>query len=483
MLSYCTFLHGAAEVKLEVTDEEVTGTLLVLLEAAGVDDDDDNDATLLLFEVGFELSKAGIRGSFNSLVPKMGHRSKIITRSATEPPKRFGGCTLLPIKGLAPEFAKLAGLDLSEMCCFCWGVNSGWGGAIRGLWGCLRLRPKKSISSAANGSGDIKGSPEVARWCIAFIRSLASSNLFFMFSTCAACRDGIDVAVLDEGGGGIDVIWCSIDGDLKLGSRDLGPPGGTPTAAPGMEDTEVEGKCCTGMRITWPSGSWGHFGGCCDVTDGGAVCGDDGEVSLWLLNSGGILVCTLFIMLALVGKASINRRSEVGNGEVRDEANIGLRNGGDIPLELNEELLEAEDGEGLRNWFLRFIWFVMVWEMVCLAACFALSVDTKLFTKSFRLPLTTGEVKRSSLEAMGVPPTELTSGGPFAPGLLVFDSTLWLLGNVLLMKEGEVNVEVGLDNGEDLLSSMADEVVRCCCCWKVGCRLYWCCVGDCWCPL
>ena len=61
------------------------------------------------------------------------------------------------------------------------------------------------------------------------------------------------------------------------------------------------------------------------------------------------MVCTLFIMLALVGKASINRRSEVGNGEVRDAANIGLRNGGDIPLELNEELLEAEDGEGLRN--------------------------------------------------------------------------------------------------------------------------------------
>ena len=124
MLSYCTFLHGAAEVKLEVTDEEVTGTLLVLLEAAGVvddiDEDDNDDATLLLFEVGFELSsKAGIRGSFNSLVPKMGHRSKIITRSATEPPKRFGGCTLLPINGLAPEFAKFAGLDLSEMCCFC----------------------------------------------------------------------------------------------------------------------------------------------------------------------------------------------------------------------------------------------------------------------------------------------------------------------------------------------------------------------------
>lgn len=105
----------------------------------------------------------------------------------------------------------------------------------------------------------------------------------------------------------------------------------------------------------------------------------------------------------------------------------------------------------------------MVWEMVCLAACFALSVDTKLFTKSLRLPLTTGEVKRSSFEAIGGPPTELTSGGPLAPGLLVLDSTLWLLGNVLLMKEGEVNVEVGLDNGEDLFSSPADEVVECCC--------------------
>ena len=113
----------------------------------------------------------------------------------------------------------------------------------------------------------------------------------------------------------------------------------------------------------------------------------------------------------------------------------------------------------------------MVWEMVCLAACFALSVDTKLFTKSFRLPLTTGEVNRSSFEAIGGPSAELTSGGPFAPGLVVLDSTLWLLGNVLLMKEGEVNVEVGLDNGEDLFSSVADKVVGCCC-WKVGCRLY-----------
>lgn len=120
MFSYCTFLHGAAEVKLEVTGEVINGTV-----EAGVDDDKDNEALLLTWllrlEVGFELlSKAGIRGSFNSLVPKIGQRSKIITRSATEPPNRFGGCTLLAINGLtALELAKLAGLDLSEMCCFC----------------------------------------------------------------------------------------------------------------------------------------------------------------------------------------------------------------------------------------------------------------------------------------------------------------------------------------------------------------------------
>jgi hypothetical protein len=91
MLSCCKFLHGAAEV--------------ALLEAAGA----------AAFEVGFVFSKAGIRGSFNSLVPKIGHRSKIITRSATEPPKRFGGCTLFEANAL--EFT--LGLDLSEMCCFC----------------------------------------------------------------------------------------------------------------------------------------------------------------------------------------------------------------------------------------------------------------------------------------------------------------------------------------------------------------------------
>lgn len=58
--------------------------------------------------------------------------------------------------------------------------------------------------------------------------------------------------------------------------------------------------------------------------------------------------------------------------------------------------------------------------MVCLAACFALSVETKLLTKSLRLPLTSGGGIKSTL----------------------------VLGMLLLMKEGLVSVAVGLDNGD-----------------------------------
>ena len=78
--------------------------------------------------------------------------------------------------------------------------------------------------------------------------------------------------------------------------------------------------------------------------------------------------------------------------------------------------------------------------MVCLAACLARSVETKLLTKSFKLPLTTGEVRRSSLEAEAAP---VGWGSPGASPLLL------LLGSVLFIKEGEVNVAVGLDKGED----------------------------------
>lgn len=88
---------------------------------------------------------------------------------------------------------------------------------------------------------------------------------------------------------------------------------------------------------------------------------------------------------------------------------------------------------------------LIVCEMVCLAACLARSVETKLLTKSFKLPLTTGEVKRSSLEADEVvEPVVLLWWGDSPPPLLL------LLGSVLFIKEGEVNVEVGLDKGEAL---------------------------------
>lgn len=98
MLSCCKFLHGAEEI-LEVC----TG--------------------MAAAEVCFELSnKAGILGSFKPETvpsPKMGHRSKIITRSATEPPNRFGGWTPAIFGFAASTEFRFAGLDLSEMCCFC----------------------------------------------------------------------------------------------------------------------------------------------------------------------------------------------------------------------------------------------------------------------------------------------------------------------------------------------------------------------------
>ena len=127
-------------------------------------------------------------------------------------------------------------------------------------------------------------------------------------------------------------------------------------------------------------------------------------------------------MLALVGKASIKRRSG-GAGWT----SIGLLKG-DTPLELNgEDVVEVDVGEGLLKLFLLFIWFVIVDEIVCLAACLARSVDTKLFTKSFRFPFTSGGGIRS-----------------------IFTCCPSLLGILLLMKDGEFKVAVGLDNGETL---------------------------------
>jgi hypothetical protein len=143
------------------------------------------------------------------------------------------------------------------------------------------------------------------------------------------------------------------------------------------------------------------------------------------------------MMLALVGKASISLLVGLdpsglwtcGPAAVA-AANIGLLSG-ETPLELSELALEV--GLGLLNPgpdpFLRLIWLVIVLEIVCLAACFALSVETKLLTRSLRLPLTSGEANSSK----GL------SEGP-------------LLGSVaaLFIKLGDVRVDVGLDRGETL---------------------------------
>lgn len=90
--------------------------------------------------------------------------------------------------------------------------------------------------------------------------------------------------------------------------------------------------------------------------------------------------------------------------------------------------MEVDVGEGLLKLFLLFIWLVIVDEIVCLAACLARSVDTKLLTKSFRFPFTSGGGIRSIFTCC--PPS--------------------LLGILLLMKDGEFKVAVGLDNGETL---------------------------------
>ena len=66
------------------------------------------------------------------------------------------------------------------------------------------------------------------------------------------------------------------------------------------------------------------------------------------------------------------------------------------------------DGEGLLTPpppppFLLFMLLIVV-EMVCLAACFARSVDTKLLTRSFRFPFISGEDSRRSKPPSPPPP-------------------------------------------------------------------------------
>ena len=99
--------------------------------------------------------------------------------------------------------------------------------------------------------------------------------------------------------------------------------------------------------------------------------------------------------------------TDCGPGLLVAAASIGLLKG-ETPLELNgDDDVVFEDGDGLRMIplpvdLLDMLFIVL--EMVCLAACFALSVDTKLLTRSLRFPFTSG-VARSSKDL----PTEEVS--------------------------------------------------------------------------
>ena len=95
-----------------------------------------------------------------------------------------------------------------------------------------------------------------------------------------------------------------------------------------------------------------------------------------------------------------------GPGLLEAAASIGLLKG-ETPLELNGDEDVVFDGDGLRITPLPvdlLDMLLIVFEMVCLAACFALSVDTKLLTRSLRFPFTSG-VARSSKDL----PTEEVS--------------------------------------------------------------------------
>ena len=79
-----------------------------------------------------------------------------------------------------------------------------------------------------------------------------------------------------------------------------------------------------------------------------------------------------------------------GPGLFDAAASIGLLKG-ETPLELNGDEDAVFEGDGLRIPFpFRLDMLLIVLEIVCLAACFALSVDTKLLTSSLRFPFTSG---------------------------------------------------------------------------------------------
>ena len=151
-----------------------------------------------------------------------------------------------------------------------------------------------------------------------------------------------------------------------------------------------------------------------------------------------------------------------GPGLLVAAANIGLLKG-ETPLELKgDDDAVFEDGDVLRI-PLPFLldMLLIVLEIVCLAACFALSVETKLLTRSLRFPFTSG-VARSSKDL----PTLVSEdfGFDLFPSdnklLEIAFELLWLTlewGSVEDLYEGSNGVDDGFDDCGKF-------------CWLTGCK-------------
>jgi len=142
-------------------------------------------------------------------------------------------------------------------------------------------------------------------------------------------------------------------------------------------------------------------------------------------------------------------------------ANIGLLKG-ETPLELKgDDEAVFEDGDVLRIPFpfLLDMLFIVL-EIVCLAACFALSVDTKLLTRSLRFPFTSG-VARSSKDLP-------TVSEDFGFDLLPSDNKLLEIALELLL----LTLEWGrVEDLNEESNGVDDEFVVCGkFCWFTGCK-------------
>ena len=102
--------------------------------------------------------------------------------------------------------------------------------------------------------------------------------------------------------------------------------------------------------------------------------------------------------------------------------------------------LDAVDGDGLLTPPPPFLLFMllMVVEMVCLAACFARSVDTKLLTRSFRFPFISGEDSSRSKPPVPLPPAPEPSDGEEGEDEATVGAVDPLLADLTRAAEGSV---------------------------------------------